>query len=269
MDLPEHMCSEINFPICRVLDLEITKYASEEKSPFGFALNAPYTLAALVISILCAFRMIRHVNSLYASIGRGEMRTIFYLYIISSALQVALIGLEEHVNSIVFRFLTILQTSVQSTMFVGLIAAGFTIDRIYGIFGMKSSTFMRALSLIYFAVISSFVYLCCTVGNEMVIVMLFGINAISLLFYLLIQTSKLKKMNSDIWAYGILTIIFVVFVLSNVHTFVGAMPIAILSERNLDNLFFVTLYTLMMIMMVHKYWLNTCDFELECLSLTV
>lgn len=269
MGLPEHMCSEINFPICRVLDLETTKYASEEKSPFGLTLNAPYTLAALVISILCAFRMIRHVNSLYASIGRGEMRTIFCFYIVSSALQAVLLGLEEYLNPTVLRLLTIFQTSIQSTMFFGLFAAGFTIDRIYGVFGMKSATFMRALSVVYFVVICSFVSMCCTIGNEMVIVMLFGINALSLLFYLMMQTSKLKKMNSDIWAYGILAIIFSVFVLSNVHMLVGAMPIAILCERNLDNLFFVTLYTLMMIMMVHKYWLNTCDFELECLSLPV
>lgn len=269
MSLPAYICSEVNIPICKVLKLEPTKYASEEKSLFGLGLNAPYTIALLVVSILCACRMIRHVNSLYASIGRGEMRSIFSFYIVSSTLQVILLGFEEHVNLVVFQFLTVLQTSIQSTMFFALFAAGFTIDRIYGIFGMKSATFMRILAFIYFIVISSFVSLFCTVGNEFVIIMLFAINMLSLLFYVLVQMSKLKKTNSDIWAYGILAIIFAVFVLSNIHMFVGAMPIAILSERNLDNLFFVSLYTFMLVMMVHKYWLSTCDFELECLSLTV
>jgi hypothetical protein len=95
----------------------------------------------------------------------------------------------------------------------------------------------------------------------------FGLNTMSVIFYIMTQTGKLKKTNSDIWAYGLLSIIFLFYALSTVHMFVGAEIIAILTERNLDSLFFVSLFTFLMVMMVHKYWLSTCDFELECLSL--
>lgn len=83
------------------------------------------------------------------------------------------------------------------------------------------------------------------------------------------QISKLRKINSDIWAYGILGIIFMFYVLFIAQTFVAADVIGVVSERNLDSLFFISLFMFMMVMMIHKYWLSTCDFELECLSLGI
>jgi hypothetical protein len=79
----------------------------------------------------------------------------------------------------------------------------------------------------------------------------------------------LKESNSDIWPYGILTIIFLFHILSVIHSVLGAKLVAVYTERNLDNLFFSTLYTFFAVMMFHKYWLSTCDFELECMALGV
>lgn len=262
-----YVCSEVDFPICKVLKLEQTTWLSEEKSPFSIEIQSPYTVALLLISVLCALRMISHVNSLYASIGRGEMRTFFLLYIISSSLQAALIGFGKHFPRELFIFATVFQVSFQSTMYFALFVAGMTIDRIYGIFGMKSSHFMRALTAFFWVFISFFVFSCCTTRNDFVLLLVLGINSLSVFFYLTGQVSKLKRINEDIWAYGILGIIFLIYCAISVNTFVGAELIAIASERNLDSLFFISLCSFMLVMMAHKYWLSTCDFELECLSL--
>lgn len=269
MALPEYICSEVDFPICRVLELEPTKYQSSYATILGIKIQSPYTFITLLITVACAIRMINHVNSLYASIGRGEMRTLFCLYIVSNLLQVVTVCFGHYIHDKIFMFLTVLQTSFYSTMFFGLFVSALTIDRIYGILGVKSSTFMRVLVSIYFGVISSFVFLCSTIKNVYMIVIMFIINSISLLFYLSFQMKKLKHTKSDIWAFGVLGIIFMFFCLSTLHTLVGAQLVAVLSERSLDSLFFVTVYNFFMVMMVHKYWLNTCDFELECLALNV
>ncbi|KAI5169739.1 hypothetical protein PAEPH01_0958 [Pancytospora epiphaga] len=269
MSIPGHICSEVNLPICKVLKLEPTRFASAEKEPLGVPINAPYTLILLLISILCAFRMINHVNSLFASIGRGEMRTFFTIYIVSNSLQFIILAFESYLPHFAASFLVILQTGLFSTLFFALFVAGFTIDRIYGILGMKSSTFMRIITVFFLVTITSFVSICCSVGNEFIILLVFAINTIFMSLYLIVQMSRLKQMNSDIWAYGILSIIFAVFILSNLHVVLGGQLVALLTERNLDNLFFTSLYTFMLVMMVHKYWLSTCDFELECLALKV
>lgn len=265
----EYICSEVDFPVCKVLDLETTKYKSTSATILMVKIQSPYTFLALIITIGCAFRMISHVNSLYASIGRGEMRTLFILYIISNMLQLPVLCLGHYIHDKIFMFLTVCQISFYSTLLFGLFASGITIDRIYGIFGMKSSTFMRIFTSIYFAIISSFVFLCSSIKNEFIISIMFIINSISLIFYLSFQMKKLKRIKSDVWAFGVLGIIFLFFLLSTLHTLVGSSIVAELSERNLDSMFFVTVYNFFMIMMVHKYWLSTCDFELECLSLSV
>lgn len=269
MSPPGYICSEVNFPVCKVLDLEQTKYVSEEKAPLGFTINSPYTVALLLISVLCVIRMIAHVDSLYASIGRGEMKTIFSVYAISNTLQLVIVGFGKYFNDQIILFLTVLQVSLASTVFFSLFASGLTINRIYGILGMKSSTCMRLLVILFFSIFSSFIFLCCSTGNSQAILVYLITNTMSILSYILMQARVLSITRADIWNYGILAIILLCYIMTAIHTLVGASFIANISERNLDNLFFVTLFTFIMVMMVHKYWLSTYDFELECLSLPV
>lgn len=267
MALAQCICKEISLPLCSVLNFPKAQYACESREPFGIEVNAPYTLAALIIGVLCAFRMIWHVNSLHSSIGKGEMRTFFLLYIVSNGLQFALLGYGHLMPDALELYLTTLQVGFQCSMYFAIFIAGITIDRIYGILGMKSSTFMRALTLLFFFGISSGVFLTCTTQDSIVLILVIAINALSMFFYLLLQLPKLRKTNSDIWAYGILAIISMIFILVNIHMFTCGFLIQTITDGNLDNLFFHTVFSFLLIMMIHKYWLSTCDFELECLTL--
>ncbi|KAI4291019.1 hypothetical protein PAPHI01_0293 [Pancytospora philotis] len=269
MTPPELVCTEINHPLCSVFDYEKSDYYSETQNPFGVPVESPYTLSLLIIFSCCAVRMISHVNSMHASIGKGEMRTFFLLYIAANALQFALVGMGHLMAPSVVQLLAVLQVGSNSAMYFAIFIAGMTIDRIYGIVGMKSSTFMRILTTLYFAAVSSMVFLSCNVQNDFVIVLAIAINALWLLSYLVLQLPKLRKINSDIWAYGILALICITAVIVNLFSFVGGRPITQVTDGNLDNLFFQTLFTFLVIMLIHKYWLNTCDFELECLALNV
>ena len=267
MALPNYICSQINFPICKSLDIEPTVYNAFEISEYGFKLCAPYTLALLLISIFCAVRMISQVESLFSSIGRSEMKTVFFLYIMANFLLIPTLCFEKYFDSSTLKFLNVLQNAFMSTTYFSLCVSGFTIDKIYGIFGMKSASFMRTLCSIYFIMVSTFIHLFVTISNKEIITILIGFELIYLISYLSTQSHNLKKNKGEIWGYGVLAVILAFFILSKIHTFLLADLVAGFSERNLDNMFLNICYTFLVVMMCHKFWLTTYDFELECLAL--
>ncbi len=267
MTISQYICSQVDFPVCKILNLETTKWSSSQSNILFFTINSPYTVSALLISIVCIIRIIKHVNSLHASIGKGEMRIFLYLHITSAALQSIIVGFEKYFHQKIYQFLVMLEISTFSSTFFSLFVGGLTIDKIYGLLGMDSSTFAGFVTTIYFVLISSLVFIGVDNSSMLVIPILLLINSVSLLLFISKQIKKLKKIKSDIWAYGILAIIFGFYAITTVLYFYFGKIIAVLSERNLDNLFFISVFTLITIMMIHKYWLNTCDFEVECLSL--
>jgi len=269
MTVPRYICSEIDLPICRSLEIEPTRFNAFSTTFMKITLDSPYGLALLMISVICANRMISHVDSLYASIGRGEMKIFFYLYMISNSILMATLCFGSALESGLLRISNVIQVSVQSTMFFSLFSGSLTIDKIYGIFGMKSSSVVQILSTIYFAMIGIFVYIFLAIGNGEVITVLISIETGCMLLYLGAQVRNLKKSRGEIWGYGVLFVIFLFFVMSKVHTLLGAHLVAMLTERNLDNMFFNICYTFLVVMMCHKFWLSTYDFELECLALSV
>lgn len=269
MRLCNYFCEQVNKPLCKTLGIEPTTYDSFNYKFYKLQINSPYTLALLIISILCTFRMISHVNSLYSSIGRGEMKTFFGLYIISNFFLTLTLCFEKSFKKELFNFINILQVSFHSTMYFSLFATGLTIDKIYGIFGLRSVTFMQILCSIYFFIIFIFSYIFATLKLQELVTVLLFIDIAPVILYLAVQISKLKKNREDIWGLGVLGVIFIFFSLSIVHSVVGASLVAGLSERNIDNYFLSIAYTFLVVMMSHKFWLSTYDFEQECLALKV
>ena len=267
MSLPKYICSQINFPICKSLEIEPTVYDAFETSFLTIKISAPYTLVLLLISIFCTMRMIEHVESLFSSIGRSEMKTIFYLYILSNTILTATLCFEKTFTASTLKFLNVLQASFMSTTFFALCVAGFTTEKIYGIFGLKSSTFMTTLCTIYFILASTFVQIFISIKNQELITILMVFECIFLMSYLSSQSKNLRKHKGEIWGFVVLGVIFLFFILSKIHSLLAANLVADLSERNIDNMFMNICYTFLVIMMCHKFWLSTYDFELECLAI--
>jgi len=269
MAIAKHICSQLNDPICKTLKVEPSVYSSFDTKIFDLTIYSPYSLALLAISVLCTYRMISHVDSLYSSIGRGEMKTTFTLYIIANTLLFIGLGFEKIFKGPYLDFINVLRSSFMSTTFFSLFAGGLTIDKIYGIMGMKSVNFMITLVSIYFTMIVIFVYVFVAVGIQELITVLTFIDIASIFMYIIVQIAKAKKKREDIWGIGTLGVTFLFFGMGVAHTFTAAPLVAAFSERNLDNLFFVILYNFLVVMMSHKYWLSTYDFEQECLALII
>lgn len=94
--------------------------------------------------------------------------------------------------------------------------------------------------------------------------MLCGVNLGLVVIFMIFQFFMLKKLKTDIWAYGTLLIGFVFFLFSVVTMFFGSVFVAFLSDRYLDGLFFYHLFVFCAIIMMHKFWLSVCENEAEC-----
>lgn len=269
-EFPQYLCDQINTSSCIPLDLETTSYLSRSGSVFGIQVDAPYTLALLLMGIFTCVRMHQHTNNMHACIGKGEMTFLLKIFCINNLLLVAVVNFQNLLvgfSLVLYGILAGLQLSAYASFYFALFASGITTDRIHGIMKMRSHNFLWSMTVGYFVVLSIFNGIGMLIRNYFIFPIVILLNTLAVMGYFITQVKKLKKTKSDIWAYGVLCIIFVLYILSMLPVFLGAELIAILTEKNLDNFFFFQVFNTLFVTMVHKYWLQTCDFEIECLEL--
>lgn len=267
MKLAQYLCSQKDMPICQSLQIEQTTLNAFDSSFLGFHIRSPYLCAILIITILCAFRMINHADSLYSSIGREEMKSVFTFYILSNLFLLFGLCLSKAFQGNISIFINIVQITCSSCTIFALFASSLTIDKIYGIMGFRSYVYMRILCAIYFFIIFLFSYIFVIFKVQDLVCVLLCIDIVPICLYIVVHVSKLRNKREEIWGIGVLLVIFVFFAMSVVHSIAGAKLVADLSERNIDNQFLSTSYMFLVMMMSHKYWLSTYDYEKECLAL--
>ncbi|EDQ31015.1 ABC-type multidrug transport system, ATPase and permease component [Enterocytozoon bieneusi H348] len=271
-EFAQHICSQINAPICNSVNLETTSYVSRSGNLFGIIIDSPYTFMLNICGILLGLRMYYNTSNMHACIGKSEIKWILFLFIVNNILLILTINFQNFINgfsTIIYDIIAAFQLTIFTTYYFTVFASGITIDKIHGIMKMNSGAFLSTLSSIFICILSSFNIISIVINNYFLLLGSIIMNTISILMYIGTQTRKLKKIKSDIWAYGILSILFSIYIISLIPIFVGADIISILTEKNLDNFFiFHSLNTIFMLML-HKYWLSTCDFEIECLELEV
>ncbi|OQS54979.1 hypothetical protein EHP00_1344 [Ecytonucleospora hepatopenaei] len=268
-ELPQHICDQINEPSCGPLRLDTTTYLSKSGTIFGVQINAPYTFLLLIIGILQCLRMYQNTSSMHACIGKGEVKIILLLFVIFNFLTIPVINFQFFLlmkTELFYTVLSAFQMTAFATFFFAIFASGITIDRIHGIMRMSSHSFLAAATFCFSFIILGFCLIGLFIYNYYLFVIILSINTFNIIFYVLNQIKKLKRIKSDVWAYGILGILFTLYMMSILMTVVGADIIALVTEKNLDNFFFFTIFNTLMVIMYHKYWLSTCDFEIECLE---
>ncbi|ORD97498.1 CHS7 [Hepatospora eriocheir] len=264
-----NVCNNIGLPECRAFNVSESSYTGMNKQMFGFDVKTPYTFGMIVISILSAVRMVFHVNSLFASVGGNEMKIVYYCFILYNGLLGYLVCLGDDINILSYKAFTAIYMTLNTTFYFAILLSGITADRIYGIYKMSSFLFMSTITFSQFGIVLVFYILSFATNNDISVIVYYGINFFCVLVFIFIQIGKLKKKNADIWPYGLLGVIFVLSLITNSLLFVLGDVVAKFSDMTLDNIFLIVLFNLIFLTMIHKYWINTCDFEVECLTLEV
>lgn len=265
----DHTCAEVDLPLCRVIKSQACRYTSRKGSIGIMDVQSPSTVILLMVALLCSLRLLVNTKRHYAAIGRKELVLFFYMYIGCLAIDTVLIsGVELDKNA--YTYLTTMQLSLASTALFSLFVSGIT-SVVFSDIGMfKSIVVVRVLSFAYFLVIGACTLAGLVSKNGMLLFFVhFVLNFIVSMCYIVSQLVLLAKNDSEVWAYGTLSVAAMFFVPAVTVLLYGAKHVAYLSERYLDGLFVFHLFMFCTIIMVHKYWLSTCDFEAECASLVL
>lgn len=265
----DHTCDEVNLPLCRIIKDTQCNYTSRKGSLGISEVSSPAAVALLSVALLCSLRLLLNTKRHYAAVGRKELVLFFYLYIGALSIDILLIsGIE--LDQYVYIYLTTMQLSLTNTAIFALFLGGLTSVALPNVGLLKSIIVLRISSFAYFLICGSLILssLISKSGAILFFTLLIANLLISVL-YVISQLVLLIRSNSEVWAYGTLSIAICFFSLGSAVLFYGSEHIAMLSERYLDGLFFFHLFMFCTIIMVHKYWLSICDFEAECASLVI
>lgn len=269
MIITDYICSEIDFPVCKFISENVCKCSSRFEYIGNFKIYSPAFLGLILANMGLTFRMVSHVKELCSSIGRSEMKFFYYMYALSNLLQIFLISFKDKIETVYF-LLTVIHLVINNMCFISLFVGSYTQDMFIGKWGIKSTTILY-MSTAAYGFMSTIVIFFGLLFREpiSIFVSCFIMNFIIGYGYFIIQFKKLNKKKGEIWAYGTILISFIFFLLSASCLFVGSRIIAILTDKYLDNLFFHNLFLFCSVVMIHKFWLSVCDYEVECLLLEV
>lgn len=265
MIITDYVCSQIDFSLCRFISKEVCKGMCRTEMMGDAKINSPTVVILLALILGLTVRMIRHVQNLCSSIGRLEMTLFFTLYSLANILEMVLLSLRHRLSGRLFLIFTTAHLVLTNSCFFSLLVGALTMEMYIGKWGMESSGLLYLSTSIY-AFISTIVIFFGLVLREpiSILVMVFCCNLVFVYSYFILQIKKLNRNKAEIWAYGTLTIALFCFILSIFPIFIGSEIISILTDKYLDNLFFHQLFLFCAVVMVHKYWLSVCDYEVEC-----
>ncbi|KAF2453606.1 chitin synthase III catalytic subunit [Lineolata rhizophorae] len=223
-------------------------------------------ILALVMTVI----MVIHVRSKFTAVGRKEITTFFYIYMLLTIASLILDAGVVPPGSSVFAYFAAAQNGLSSALCICLLINGFVGFQLYEDGTTLSVWLLRLCSLAMF-IISGAVSLLTfkgwaglgpdnTVG---LFVVLYIFNAIFLSVYVVMQVILVVNTLQDRWPLGDITFGVFFFVMGQVILYVFGDTICDGAQHYIDGLFFATICNLLAVMMVYKYWDSITREDLE------
>jgi Chitin synthase export chaperone len=213
-------------------------------------------LAALFMTAI----MIFHVRSKFTAVGRKEILTFFYLYVLLTVISLILdAGVLGASNEGAFLYFVAVQNGLSSALCTSLLVNGFVGFQLYEDGTLLSVWLLRLSSAAMFA-ISFMVSLLTFKGwaglsptsTTGLFVVLFIINAICVAVYLVMQVILVTNTLQDRWPLWDLAAAAFFFIIGQVILYTFGSKICEAVNHYLDGLFFATVCNLLAVMMVYK-----------------
>ncbi|KAK3301816.1 chitin synthase III catalytic subunit [Chaetomium strumarium] len=223
-------------------------------------------IVALVMTVV----MILHVRGKFTAVGRKEITTFFYLYMLLTFLSLCIDAGVIPPGSAPYPYFVAVQAGLGSALVTCLMINGFVGFQLYEDGTPLSLWMMRLCSAAAFA-ITFLVSLATfktwaglgptnTVG---LFVVLYLLNAVQLFVYVVLQILLVARTLQDRWPLGDIAFGVFFFVVGQVILYAASAPICEAVSHYLDGLFFATTCNLLAVMMVYKYWDSITKEDLE------
>lgn len=218
-------------------------------------------IAALVMTVV----MILHVRSKFTAVGRKEILTFFYIYMLTTFISLVVDAGVVPPGSGPYPYFVSIQNGLSSALLTCLLINGFVGFQLYEDGTPLSVWLLRICSLVAFA-ISFLVSLATfkswaglgptnTVG---LFVVLYLLNAIQLFVYVGMQILLVTRTLRDRWPLGDIAFGIFFFVAGQVILYAFSSKICMAVSHYLDGLFFATVCNLLAVMMVYKVGSPPC-----------
>lgn len=213
-------------------------------------------IAALAMTVI----MIFHVRSKFTAVGRKEILTFFYLYLLLTIVSLVLdAGVLPATTDGAFSYFVAAQNGLASALCTALLINGFVGFQLYEDGTLLSIWLLRLSSIFMFAI--GFVVSLLTFqgwaglspeNTTGLFVVLYLINAICLFVYLVMQVILVVNTLQDRWPLWDLAAAVFFFVIGQVILYTFGARICEAVNHYLDGLFFATVCNLLAVMMIYK-----------------
>ena len=204
--------------------------------------------------------MIFHVRSKFTAVGRKEILTFFYLYVLLTIVSLVLdAGVLPATKDGAFVYFVSVQNGLTSAMCAALLINGFVGFQLYEDGTFLSVWLLRLSSVAVFAL--SFIISLLTfqgwaglspTNTTGLFIVLYIVNAICLFVYLVMQVILVVNTLQDRWPLWDLAAAVFFFVIGQLIVYTFGTRICEAVNHYLDGLFFATVCNLLAVMMIYK-----------------
>ncbi|KAF3903437.1 hypothetical protein ABW20_dc0102236 [Dactylellina cionopaga] len=214
--------------------------------------------------------MLIHVRSKFTAVGRKEITTFFYLFMLLTVISLCLDAGVIPVGSQVYLYFVAAQSGIISALCWCLMINGFVGFQLYED-GTRLSVWLLRLSSLLMFLVTGAVSLATfkgfaglgpskTIG---LFVVLYILNAVFLVVYVASQILLVLNTLQDRWPLGDILFGVLFFVVGQVLLYALSDKICNSVNHYLDGVFFATICNLLGVMMVYKYWDSITKEDLE------
>lgn len=212
-----------------------------------------------IIALVMTVVMVLHVRGKFTAVGRKEITTFFYLYMLLTFLSLCIDAGVIPPGSDPYPYFVAIQNGLSSAMITCLLINGFVGFQLYED-GTPLSLWMLRLCSAAAFLISFLVSLATfkswaglgptnTVGLFVVVYLL---NAVQLFVYVVLQVLLVTRTLQDRWPLGNIAFSVFFFIAGQVLLYAFSASLCSAISHYLDGLFFATTCNLLAVMMIYK-----------------
>lgn len=273
------ICETAPLPLCASLGPTLPSSSSVGIEADCFARNIElantiiFEGAASVIHILALVMtiiMILHVRSKFTAVGRKEILTFFYLYMLLTFFSLMVDAGVVPPGSEPYPYFVAIQNGLSSAVVTALLINGFVGFQLYEDGTPLSVWMLRVCSLVAFAI--SFLVSLATFKSAVglsptntigLFVVLYLLNAVQLAVYIGMQILLVTRTLQDRWPLGDIAFGIFFFIVGQVILYAFSSKICGAVSHYFDGLLIATTCNLLAVMMVYKYWDSITKEDLE------
>ncbi|EPB91529.1 hypothetical protein HMPREF1544_01660 [Mucor circinelloides 1006PhL] len=247
-------------PVCYSRNVELS----------GNIIFQPSTLIIDVVAIIMTMIMIYHIRSKYTAVGRQEIVMYFYMYMLTTLLDMLLVTGIIPTSSSAYPWFTAIHIGCICSTYWCLLLNGF-VGFQFAEDGTPLSLWSIRISTFVWFIITGFLAIGTFKGvgalsyqNQAALwIFYIVLNYVMFFIYIISQIILVINTLDDRWPLGDILFAAAFFAIGQVLMYVFSVVICDNTKHYVDGMFFGAICNLLTVMMIYKYWDSITKEDLE------